>query len=478
MSEPTNGHGDLTSRASPEVAIIASVLREGAETYLEVADSVHADDFYGYGHRLLWTTFGSLIDEGKPIDLPIVYQRLLQNGHLDDVGGESRLASLFESAGPAPYAKVHAEIIREHAEKRRLLENARRITEAGSDPCTTTAELRDMARRFADSGQRTAGGDEWGDPIPCSHLQEQHESERWVWRDFIAFKSITMLSALWKAGKSTFVAHLLRKLARGGLFCGRDVFPTDVVYVTEESQQRWARRRKALDIEDNVSFCVRPFKTKASPAKWARFLSHLHACIDKKPCGLIVFDTLSNLWPVTDENNAAEVQAALMPLQALSERTAVLVVHHLRKADGTEATAARGSGALPAFVDTILELRRFDATDRNDTRRVVTAFGRDDETPPELVIKLERESGEYDLVGDRRDMAKREIRDVLLEILPRARPGFTFDDLKEKWPGTCPKRATLAEVLAEGTDRNEWIRDGEGVRGRPLSFWIQERPNS
>jgi hypothetical protein len=88
---------------------------------------------------------------------------------------------------------------------------------------------------------------------------------------------------------------------------------------------------------------------------------------------MVVFDTLSNLWPVKNENDASEVQAALMPLRALTTSgRSLFAVHHLTKAGGAEATASRGSGALAAFVDVILELRRLDPNDPTNRQRVVS----------------------------------------------------------------------------------------------------------
>jgi hypothetical protein len=104
---------------------------------------------------------------------------------------------------------------------------------------------------------------------------------------------------------------------------------------------------------------------------------------------LVVLDTISSFWPVQKENDAGEVQSALMPLWQITDAgVATLLVHHLHKSDGGEATASRGSGAPPAFVDVIVELRRHDPNDLKDRRRVLTAVGRFDDTPPELVVEL------------------------------------------------------------------------------------------
>jgi hypothetical protein len=55
---------------------------------------------------------------------------------------------------------------------------------------------------------------------------------------------------------------------------------------------------------------------------------------------LFVFDTLSSLWPVRDENDAAQVQAAAQTLHQLTGWAALLLVHHPCKSDGHWRTGA------------------------------------------------------------------------------------------------------------------------------------------
>src|SRR5262249_38684757 len=160
----------------------------------------------------------------------------------------------------------------------------------------------------------------------------------------------------------------------------------------------------------------------------------------RKPRDLVVFDTLTNLWPVKDENDAALVQAALMPLHGIPPSTAQLLVHHTRKGDGQEATATRGSGALTAFVDTILEFRRYSQDDRDDRRRVLTGYGRDEDTPDELVIELTDLDG-YVPQGKRSEVRALDIGEVIFPLLPTEPPGLTFDEIMERWPEpTRPRR--------------------------------------
>ena len=88
--------------------------------------------------------------------------------------------------------------------------------------------------------------------------------------------------------------------------------------------------------------------------------------------------------------------------------------------DAGEGQASRGSGALPGFVDIIVELRRFNPSQRDDTRRVLTTYSRFEESHPEKVIDL-TDDGYIDC-GSKHDAARAD-RSVDIRSPPMLRPG-------------------------------------------------------
>lgn len=312
------------------------------------------------------------------------------------------------------------------------------------------------------------------EPILASRLQRSQGVD-WLWYGYLAPGSMTLMSALWKSGKTTLLAHLLRAFEQGGDFCGLRVAPSRVLYVTEESEHRWAGRRDALGLKDHLSFLVRPFHGRPKWEEWKDFIAYLGTVCAVNPCDLIVFDPLVNLWPVRDENDNAQVGAALLPLQALTKNRAILLVHHMRKGDGQEATASRGAGALPAFVDTIMEMRRYCPADHKDRRRVLTSHGRDDETVQELVIEL-TEAGEYVTHGDKREAGRNDLLPILDDLLPVEPPGWTTEQIIGKWPGdSAPRKERVLDALRLGTETGRWLRDGTGKKGRPYLYWRPQK---
>ncbi len=310
-------------------------------------------------------------------------------------------------------------------------------------------------------------------PVPASQLRQQDLNTAWLWRGYLSKGSLTLFSALWKAGKTTLLANLLKAFSTtGGGFCGQIVLPSRVLYVTEESEGRWAGRVEALGLRDNIEFMVRPFKSRPDWPTWEAFCKHLAGLITHRPFDLLVIDALSNIWPVRDENDAPQVQSALMPLQtAVGEQCAGCLVHHNRKSDGDEATAPRGSGAMMAFVDTILELRRYAPKEPKDRRRVLRGYGRYDETPEEVVVELTEEGG-YQVHGTKSETGEKDILSTLIKILPHSPPGWTVKEIEQQWPSDhSPRHQRLLDTLHHGSDSCVWRCEGEGTRGNPYRYF-------
>jgi hypothetical protein len=288
----------------------------------------------------------------------------------------------------------------------------------------------------------------------------------WLWRGYLAKGEITIFSALWKAGKTTLLSHLLRIMEHGGEFCGQLVKPSRVLYVSEESESRWAARGLALGRPGNVAFILRPFLGKPSFARWIEFLDYLVVERERFQADAVILDTISNLWSVRRENDAGEVQEALMPLHKLTPHAAVKLVHHLGKAGGGQGTGGRGSGAILANPDTILELHRYNAGDRDDRRRVLSGWGRWDDTPAELVIELNEDGSGYVAEGNRAEVRTRDLAAILNEIIPQSPPGKTVKELLEAWPGDHgPDKTAFGKALKAGVESGCWARAGEGKKG-------------
>ena len=295
---------------------------------------------------------------------------------------------------------------------------------------------------------------------------------RWYLHGVLTPGGTTSLTGLWKIGKTTWLARLLAALGGDAEFSGLAVSPARVLIVSEEGERLWAARRDELGLGDHVAVICKPFLGRPDRAGWEGFVSHLAAAAADGDYRIVVFDSLFNLWPVADENDAAQVLTALAPMNALTTANiAVLLVCHPTKSDAGEARATRGSGALGGFVDVILEMRRYDPERREDTRRVLTGYSRFDETPAEIVLEYSKEAG-YRAVGTRAAARSEDRRGAMRELLPDGPTGATVEELLDRWTDEAPRPGarTLRRELEAEFAAGRVARTGAGKKNDPHRY--------
>ena len=302
------------------------------------------------------------------------------------------------------------------------------------------------------------------DPIPASALARSAEPDvPWVWRGVLARGHLTLLSGHPKVGKTTLLVQLLEQLADGGALAGQPVAPGRALVITEEACTLWAKRAREHRL-DQVDVLCRPFAGRPSEPEWARLCQHVDALVRERGYSLVVFDTIAALWSCADENDAAATLRALVPLQAIAEAgAAVLCVHHLRKSDGAEGTASRGSSAIAGFFDFVVELRRFKG--EHDQRRQLSVLSRYE--PLEVVV--DRDGG---LLGDPASVATRDVDQAVLAALREAgESGATADELAET---TGLPSTTLRRVLRRLAEAGSVGCTGAGHRNSPRRWYATE----
>lgn len=337
--------------------------------------------FHAAHHR---TIFEHLQRIERP-DIGLLLASLRESDHLEDVGGAPALKDVISGVPDFATWQYYLERLRKLWADR---ERWAAIHDANhSAPSRETAKA--LQERLAEiEAAEQANADELT-LTPASQLQGE-AAVPWWWYGYAAPGVITLLVGLWKAGKTTLLSHLLAATHRGGSV-GGEVLPINVLVVSEESQGKWIQRRDQLGIADNVYFLPgSPFgNVRPSQDQWEQFTQAVARTVQKQRLHAVVIDPWQSFSPCMDENNSMDMMAALLPLRNIAEAGAsVLLVHHPGKAETSEGRSSRGSGALPGFVDVILELRRYAPNDPEDTRRMLAGLSRFDETPREVVLEL------------------------------------------------------------------------------------------
>ena len=304
---------------------------------------------------------------------------------------------------------------------------------------------------------------------------EPHSSDEWLWHGYLAPRQVTLLTAMWKTGKTTLIAGLLAKLKTGGEFCGQRVRAGRALVVSEEERKLWLARARKLDLTPHVRFLCKPFTGRPTVREWEALLDHMVAMHQLEPLDLVVIDTLTSFTPYRGENHAANVIDFLTSLRRLTELgISVLLKHHPRKNEAAVGCIARGTGALAASIDIILEMYLLCRFEDRDRRRIILGLSRHEETPDRLIVELNAERHEY--VKSAEQMIDEFVGGwpVLRVVLEDATQKLTRLAILKEWPDDFPKppASSLWRWLDRAVNDGLVERDGLGRKKQPFRYWL------
>jgi hypothetical protein len=155
---------------------------------------------------------------------------------------------------------------------------------------------------------------------------------------------------------------------------------------------------------------------------------------------------------------------------------AVLIVHHPPKGATRGGQASRGTGALPAFVDFLVEMHWSGPATSENRRRRLLAWSRHDETPRRVLVELSAAGTDYAVLPAGSDEPDDETQRLLEGILSDP-AGLTVREIIERWPpGTePPSPRSLRDRLWELVALERLERLGRGVRFAPFRYRVAER---
>jgi hypothetical protein len=301
------------------------------------------------------------------------------------------------------------------------------------------------------------------------------EELTWLWHGYLAAGGVTLLTSLWKSGKTTLVSVLLARLKSGGQLAGRALAAGKAVVVSEESPAQWLLRSRQLDFAGQVCWLCRPFRGKPSSDQWLALLDRLAELRHRQGVALVVIDPLAAFLPGRDESGAAGMLAALAPLQRLTTLgMSVLLLHHPRKKESAAGLAARGSGALPGFADILIEMDWYHRGDLDDRRRRLRGYSRFAETPRHLVIELNADGTDYLACGDFHEEEFTQSWERLRQVLEDAAGKLTRREILAEWPDDLerPDGTTVWQWLQRAVARGLVRQEETGRKNDPFRYWL------
>ena len=145
-----------------EQSVLGGLLLENS-AWERIADLITEQDFYRHDHRLIYRHIIKLLDASKPADVVTTSESLESSQELNTVGGLAYLGALAQNTPSAANIRRYAEIVRDRAILRGLVEVGTGIADSAYSPMGRSAsELLDQAEgrvfEIAEAGARGKKG--------------------------------------------------------------------------------------------------------------------------------------------------------------------------------------------------------------------------------------------------------------------------------------------------------------------------------
>lgn len=140
-----------------EQAVLGGLMLDDT-AYDRVADRIGEEDFYRREHRLVFRAISALKDQGQHCDAVTLAEWLKQQGLAQDAGGLAFLLELVNNTPSAANIQAYADIVRDRAMLRQLLDAGAKIVDSVYNPeGRGSAELLELAEQqvYAIAEQRT-----------------------------------------------------------------------------------------------------------------------------------------------------------------------------------------------------------------------------------------------------------------------------------------------------------------------------------
>ncbi len=143
--------GEATERLPPqsreaERSVLGSMLRDNGMIG-DVLQIIRLENFYLDAHQKIFQAMTQLYDRSHPVDLVTLAEHLKEQKQIEDVGGYSYLAELWDAAPTAANASYYSRIVRDKAIIRNLIHASNEVLRDAYEQAQPPEELLDGAER-------------------------------------------------------------------------------------------------------------------------------------------------------------------------------------------------------------------------------------------------------------------------------------------------------------------------------------------
>jgi replicative DNA helicase len=144
---PLNGSAPPHNLEAEQSVLGAMLLSERSLYALVIEEGLRADDFYRERHRVIYAAMLELYATNTPIDVLTVSEHLRQSRRLDDAGGAETIDNLTVGVPLVGNLRRYAQIVRENALLRRLLNTTYQIQASVSERRHAPRDIVELAEK-------------------------------------------------------------------------------------------------------------------------------------------------------------------------------------------------------------------------------------------------------------------------------------------------------------------------------------------
>ena len=397
-----------------EQSVLGGLLLDNS-AWDRAGDLLTETDFYRYEHKLIYKAVGELVAASKPADVITVFEQLQTHGKAEECGGIAYLNALAQSVPSAANLRRYAEIVRERAVLRKLIEASDEIATNAFNPAgRSVSQILDEAEgrvfQIGEEGQRSKQGFQSMDQLVVQLIDRVTELHENGAEDVTGVRSgfydldrmtaglqpgdLIVLAARPSMGKTAFALNIAENVAvQEGLpvvvfsmEMGASQLALRMVGSLGRIDQshlrtgrlnddEWGRLSEAVDRLKGASVFIdetpalNPAELRARARRQARACGRL---------GLIVVDYLQLMSGSSgsDENRATELGEISRGLKALAKelQCPVMALSQLNRSVETRndkrpmMSDLRESGAIEQDADVIMFIYRDDYYDKESKK--------------------------------------------------------------------------------------------------------------
>ena len=316
----------------------------------------------------------------------------------------------------------------------------------------------------------------------------EDREEEWIWAGIIMRQATNMIFAAPKVGKTRLMLAMISNFLKGrGEFAGVGLFPGPeklLLLGPDQSQRSWCSylKKSGLIGDDNKlpAQVVGMVTAETGFTLDEYWLAKIEEKLKEHGPLVVLLDSYSAAirMRALDENKAE----AAVPMQQLHNLvmaydSTLIVIHHANKAggDGNLTKAARGSSAITAAVDNLIEMQAWKEQEEPGVKKYELSVSGRAETDGTPLVGYSKHSGEWNSYGSAREakesLKKDDSYDGLsvhqLEVLDALVKAYKKD-------GSAMTSKALVELLFEKPQKNSFIHMNKTLRALEKKGLIEE----